>query len=62
MELTENAQELLIRIDERTKNIEEKLPKFVTKSEFLPVRLIAYGLVSILCVCVIGAVVELVIK
>lgn len=63
------SEELLIRIDERTQNIEqevsalkEKLEKdYVTAAEFAPVRKVVYGLVGSVLLAVIGAVVGLVI-
>lgn len=69
-------KELLIRIDERTKNIVSALSDFklvtnreiadiktdmVTQSEFKPVRSIAFGLIAIICTAVLGAIIGLVV-
>ncbi len=39
-------KELLIRMDERLKNIEDSMDNLVRKDEFLPVKLIAFGLIG----------------
>lgn len=67
---TESNGVLLIRIDERTQRLEndvkeikgELSSKFVTKEEFGPVKNIAYAVVTIICIAVIGALVSLVVK
>jgi len=65
--LTESqAVELLIRIDERTKKIEENLALFeelyVTHKEFAPVKLITYGLVTLCMTGLIGALLMLILR
>lgn len=62
--------QLLGRIDERTRGINDRLDKleikidknFVTRAEFTPVRNIAYGLVSVTVLTVLGAILALVLK
>lgn len=70
--------DLLVRIDERTKNWEQALKTFVTKeehktlhelveskassSEVVPIRNIVYGMVSLALVAVFGAIIVNVIK
>jgi hypothetical protein len=64
--------ELLVRIDERTQNIEQEISeikatmagleaKFVTYAEFAPVKKVVYGLVGAVLIAVLGAVVGLVV-
>jgi hypothetical protein len=63
------SEELLIRIDERTQNIEHEIAEiksrmesdFVTAAEFAPVKKVVYGLVGSVLVAVLGAVVGLVV-
>lgn len=59
--LTTDHRELLIRIDERTKNFGFQLDglktQMVTQSEFKPVRSIAYGLTAILTSTVVLAII-----
>ena len=43
-----NERELLIRIDERQAAMTEKMSHFVTQAEFKPVKMIAFGMVSII--------------
>jgi len=63
---------LLIRIDERTQNIEHEITelktamsametKFVTAAEFAPVKKVVYGLIGAVLLAVLGAVVGLVV-
>lgn len=58
----ESDHDLLIRIDARTADFEEKLRKFVTQDEFAPVRNLVYGLVAIVLIGVAVAVVALVVN
>jgi len=57
---------LLIRIDERTKNIEEEMKKFpakyVSKEEFRPIKAFVYGLMTAVMLTVLGAVLTLVVN
>lgn len=69
--------DLLVRIDERTKNWEQTLKTFVTKKEhesleiivrnsvttkeFLPIKNLVYGFVAIVLLAVIGGIVSLVV-
>ena len=39
--------ELLARIDERVKHVEKMIQDFVTQMEFVPVKMIAFGLAGI---------------
>ncbi len=43
----ESDRELLARIDERTKALDERMDDFVTKAEFAPVRAIVFGGVGV---------------
>lgn len=60
------VKELLIRLDERTKNIQQSmnlLPQnYVQKQEFLPVRNVVYGFVSLILVTIVGAILALILK
>lgn len=55
--------QLLVRLDERTKNIAEDLAdlkaNYVTKTEFAPVRAIVFGGVVIVLVAFMGALIVL---
>lgn len=53
--------DLLVRIDERTKNWEATLETFVTKNEFLPVKLIVYGFAGLILLSVMGGILTLVV-
>lgn len=58
--------EILARLDERTSylvsEIKEMKLNFVTHNEFRPVRLIVYGLVSLILASVFGAVLNFFVK
>ncbi len=54
--LNNSDKELLVRIDERTKNMEERLDLFVTKEAFVPVRNLIYLLVSCTLLTILGGV------
>ena len=65
--LTEKeAIELLVRIDERTTAMQKSLDAFekiyVTHQEFAPVKVIAYGLVSLCMTGIIGALLAILLK
>ena len=55
------SEELLIRIDERTKTMADELKdvkgSMVSRPEFTPVKLIAYGLVALVLTAVLTAVI-----
>ena len=51
--------DLLVRIDERTQTFAAAMPTFVLRTEFKPVRTIAFGLVAILATGVMYLVVSL---
>jgi hypothetical protein len=57
--------ELLIRIDERTRQMADEMKGLkeivITRAEFAPVRLIAYGLVALILTLVVTAMVATVI-
>ena len=63
-------EQLLIRIDERTKLINSEVnslkntisKEYVTHNEFKPVRSIVYGMVAFVLFGILGAVMALVIK
>lgn len=57
--VTQSDHDLLVRIDERTKGMQEN---YVTKKEFFPVRLITYGFVGLVMVTVIVAIISSVLK
>ena len=48
---------LLARIDERVRHIEHMVEDFVTQMEFIPIKLIVFGLVGI---CLTGILVAIV--
>lgn len=52
---------LLARMDERTKNIEKSLKEFVRRDEFMPVKLIAFGLIGASTIALLSAVLATVI-
>lgn len=52
--------DLIVRIDERTKNWEQTLKTFVTTKEFFPVKSLVYGLVGLILVGVIGGILSLI--
>lgn len=60
------GRELLIRIDERTKGMEEDIKvikdDFVKKEEFKPIKNLVYGLVSLILTGVVGALLALVVR
>ena len=60
------TRELLIRIDERTKNfsttIDSIKQNMVTQGEFKPVRMIAYGLMGVMGTAVVLAIIATVIS
>lgn len=65
--LTEKeAIELLVRIDERTTAMQKSLDAFekiyVTHQEFVPVKVIAYGLVGLCMTGIIGALLAIIFK
>lgn len=59
------SDELLIRIDERTRQMADEMKGLkeivITRAEFAPVRLIAYGLVALILTLVVTAMVATVI-
>lgn len=59
------TDELLIRIDERTRQMADEMKGLkeivITRAEFAPVRLIAYGLVALILTLVVTAMVATVI-
>lgn len=65
-----STEELLARIDERTKLLTDKMNhiesmldnKYVTKEEFYPVKTLVYGVVGLMLTTVVGALVLMVIK
>lgn len=58
---TQNSKEhttILISVEAINKKLDDG---FVTKDEFVPVQKIAYGLVGLVCLTVIGAIIRLVV-
>ena len=53
---------LLARIDERVRHIEHMVEDFVTQMEFIPIKLIVFGLVGICLTGVLAAIVAQVLK
>lgn len=45
--MSEDDHQLLARIDERVKTMQAALQTLVTRTEFLPVKLIAFGLAAL---------------
>lgn len=66
---TKNGHDLLIRIDERTKNLEKTMQEiknsmdehYITKHEFKPVKMTVYGLVSTVLVAVLVSILKMVV-
>lgn len=56
-----SGDDLLARMDERLKTVEALVKTLVTRPEFSPVKLIAYGLVASVLIAVLSAVIGLVI-
>lgn len=56
-----SGDDLLARMDERLKTVEALVKTLVTRLEFSPVKLIAYGLVASVLIAVLSAVIGLVI-
>lgn len=61
-------RELLIRIDERTKNLvgrfedfEKSQIRFVSRDEFDPIKKVVYGMVSLVLVAVVTALIGMVV-
>lgn len=54
-------ENLLARIDERVKSMQEELHRFVTRHEFQPVKLITYGLAGLVLSTVLATVIARVI-
>lgn len=66
--LNYTQRELLIRIDERTKNLVKRFDefemnqsRFVSREEFAPIQKLVYGVVGLILVSVFGALVSLVV-
>ena len=67
--MTEDEHELLTRVDERTKRIEESVKgwietvksDYVRKAEFQPIKLIVYGAVGSILLAVLTALLAMVI-
>ena len=64
-----NDHDLLVRIDERTRTLHEsvdslnkKMGNYVTRKEFMPVKSIVYGVVSVIGVGLVGALISLILK
>ena len=57
----ERLTETIYRIDERTRHIETSMKKMVTQDEFLPVKMIVYGMVGFILLAILGAIVSFVI-
>lgn len=55
------TRDLLIRLDERTTTILQRMDNLVTQQEFQPVKQIAYSLVGFVLLAVLGAVMATVI-
>lgn len=68
--MTEEEREKLTRIDERTLRIITDIveiksiidQKVVTHDQFTPVKLFVYGVVSLMCVSIVGGLIALVIR
>ena len=50
----DSERDLLIRIDERTVQIQKDLENCVTQEEFMPVKLLAFGGVAMTLATVVG--------
>ena len=68
--ILENDSKLLSRIDERTIDILRRVEsieraqreEYVTHEEFQPVKLIVYGMVSVILLSVLGAIITLIVN
>lgn len=49
-------------LKEKVANIEEKISDFVTKDEFGPVKIIAFGLIGLMAVAVVAALMNMILK
>lgn len=59
----DESQEItLARIDERTENILQRMDTFVTRDEFAPVRMLAFGFAGLVLLGFIGALISAVMK
>src|SRR3990167_6013788 len=52
---------MFARIDERTKIMAEDMKSLVTQAEFRPVKTIAFGLLGLIAIAVVGAIIALVV-
>lgn len=55
-------RDLLARLDERVKHIEQMVQQLVTRVEFVPVKMIAFGLAALILCSVIAAIVASVLQ
>lgn len=65
----DNDHDLLVRIDERTQtlhgtigDLKNNLGGYVTKKEFAPVRMVVYGLVTLILTATVVALTKLILK
>lgn len=67
--MTHDEHELLARIDERTKSLQDDMSSvkatlsnnYITRAEFDPVKRVVYGGVGLVLVAVLGALIALVV-
>ena len=58
----DHEEELLARMDERLKHLEAMVAQLVHRAEFMPVKMIAFGLAGLLLSSLVAAIVAQVLK
>lgn len=61
LEMERESIEKLTRLQSSVEELKTRIPEWVTRVEFTPVKIIAYGLVSIILTSVFTAIVALVV-
>lgn len=61
LEMERESIEKLTRLQSSVEEVKTRIPEWVTRVEFTPVKIIAYGLVSIILTSVFTAIVALVV-
>lgn len=60
--IDERTKALVVTVDELKAKMDESQSNYVTQAEFAPVRALAYGLVGLVLLAVVGAVLYLVVR
>ena len=61
-EMSGDDHSLLVRLDERTQQMQKQLESHVSHDEFRPVKMVVYGLVSLILTSVLAAVIAVAVK